>query len=54
MAAIHEKMRSLNSLHISLALDRSAHSKCGIERLKQGRVAEWLEQARHGTLFERA
>src|SRR6266403_56796 len=54
MAAIHEKMRSLNSLHISLALDRSAHSKCGIERLKQSRVSERLEKALHGTLFEGA
>src|SRR6266850_3068955 len=54
MTAIHEKMRSLNSLHISLASDRSAHAKCGIERLKQSRVAERLEQALHGTLFDRA
>jgi hypothetical protein len=52
MTAIHEKLRSLYSFHISLALDRSAHSKCSLERLKQGRVAEWLEQTRHGTLFE--
>jgi hypothetical protein len=33
---------------------RSAHVKCGIERLKQRRVAERLEQALHGTLFQRA
>src|SRR6202171_1678414 len=33
---------------------RSAHSKSGIERLTQSRVAEWLEQALHGTLFEQA
>ena len=31
----------------------SVRSKCDIERLKQIRVAERLEQARHGTLFER-
>src|SRR6266404_7630573 len=54
MTAIHEKMRSLDSFHISPRLDRSAHTKCGIERLKQSRVAERLEQALHGTLFERA
>src|ERR1700720_3323413 len=54
MTAIHEKMRSLISFHISVALDRSADSKCGIECLKQSRVAERLEQALHGTLFERA
>src|ERR1700674_647016 len=53
MTAIHEKMRSLSSFHISLTLDRSAHPKCVIERLKQSRVAERLEQALHGTLFER-
>src|SRR6266446_4830560 len=34
--------------------DRSAQSKCGIERLKQSRLAEWLEQAFHGTLCEHA
>src|ERR1700680_1663144 len=33
---------------------RSAHSKSRIERLTQRRVAEWLEQALHGTLFEQA
>src|SRR6266478_5958800 len=32
--------------------DRLTHSKCDIERLKQSRVAEWLEQALHRTLFE--
>src|SRR3981189_1073598 len=32
----------------------SAHSKCGIERLTQSCVAEWLEQAFHGALFEQA
>src|SRR5258707_13297529 len=30
----------------------SSHSKRGIERVKQSRVAEWFEQALHGTLFE--
>src|ERR1700676_2677650 len=54
MIAIHEKMRPQNSCHISLALDRSAHWKCGVERLRQSRVAERLEQALHGTLFEQA
>src|SRR4051794_38518892 len=34
--------------------NRSAHSKCGIERLKQRRLAEWLEQALHRALFEQA
>jgi hypothetical protein len=33
---------------------RSARSKCGIERLTQSRIAEWLEQALHGALFEQA
>src|SRR5512145_2443845 len=31
---------------------RSARSKCRINRLEQGRVAKWLEQAVHGTLLE--
>src|SRR5256886_14321524 len=31
--------------------DRLTHSKGNIERLKQSRVAEWLEQALHRTLF---
>src|SRR6266851_1665756 len=30
----------------------SQPSERGIERIKQSRVAEWLEQALHGTLFE--
>jgi hypothetical protein len=55
MTAIHEKkVHSLNSIHISLVLDRSAHLKCGIEGLKKSRVAERFEQALHGTLFEQA
>jgi hypothetical protein len=33
---------------------RSVHSKSGIERPEQSYVAEWLEQTRHGTLFEHA
>src|ERR1700731_2573191 len=37
-----------------LAFGHSAHSKCGIEGLKQRRVAERLEQAFHGTLLEQA
>jgi hypothetical protein len=32
--------------------DRLTHSKRNIKRLKQRRVAEWLEQALHRTLFE--
>src|SRR5882724_2442326 len=32
----------------------SAHSKSGIERPKQSRVAEWLEEALHGTPLEHA
>ena len=28
--------------------------KCRINRLEQSRVAEWLEQAFHGTLFDQA
>src|SRR6266850_6971936 len=31
---------------------RSAHAQCGMERLKQRRLAEGLEQACHGTLCE--
>src|SRR5882762_9461565 len=54
MTAIYEKMRSLNSYPVSQALHRSAHSKCGIERFKQGRIAERFEQALNGTLFEHA
>src|SRR6202047_2850770 len=42
------------SLGCKRAAHRSAHSKSGIERLTQSRVAEWLEQALHGTLFEQA
>src|SRR6267142_6940573 len=34
--------------------DCSAHSQCGIDRLSQGPVAEWFEQALHGALLERA
>src|SRR5260370_21771336 len=33
---------------------RSAHAKSGIERLTQSRIAERLEKALHGTLFEHA
>src|SRR3984885_15627417 len=47
-------MRSLYSFHVSQAVDRSARSKCFIERFKQSRLAERLEQALHGTLFEQA
>src|SRR5262245_39016889 len=32
--------------------DRLAHFKCDIYRLKKRRLAEWLEQALHGPLFE--
>jgi hypothetical protein len=32
--------------------DRLTHSKCDIERLQQGRVTEWFEQALNRTLFE--
>src|SRR6266446_7167088 len=49
---LHEMMRSPISCHISPATYPSANSKRDIERLKQGRVAERLEQAFHGTLFE--
>jgi hypothetical protein len=51
MAVIYETLRSLNSFHISPALHCSAHSKCGIERLTQSRIAEWLEQAIYSALF---
>jgi hypothetical protein len=54
MAAMYEVMRSLNSFQISQALHCSANSKCGIERLTQSSVAEWLEQAIHGALFSQA
>src|SRR5882672_11055746 len=52
MTSTCERRRSLNSWHISPALECSAHSKCGIERLNQSRFAERLEQTFHGTLFE--
>jgi hypothetical protein len=32
--------------------DRLTCSKCDIERVQQSRIAEWLEQALHCTLFE--
>jgi len=51
MAVIYETLRSLNSFHISLALRCSSHSKCGIKRLTQSRVAEWFEQAIYSALF---
>ncbi len=35
-------------------MDRSPHLKCGIDRLKQRRITEWLKQALHGALFEQA
>src|SRR5580692_5399027 len=35
-----------------LALNRSVHPKRHIESLKQSRIAEWLEQARHGALCQ--
>src|SRR3989454_11167038 len=34
--------------------DPSVHSKCGIDRLKQSRLAERLEQTCHGPLCEQA
>ena len=34
--------------------DRSPHSKRSIQRLKQGRVAEWLEQEFNGPLLKRS
>src|SRR6266852_5735753 len=55
MTPIHGLVRGLNSFYMLLAqhiADRLTHSKCDIERLKQSRVAEWLEQALHRTLFE--
>src|SRR6266852_4547907 len=54
LTPLHGQVRGLNSFYILLAQhipDRLTHSKCDIERLKQSRVAEWLEQARHRTLF---
>src|SRR6185436_4905349 len=33
-------------------IHRSGHPECGIERLKQSRLAEWLEEALHGPQFE--
>ena len=33
--------------------NRSVHSKGSIERVKQSRIAEWLEQALLGTLSSR-
>src|SRR6202795_96786 len=55
MTPFQGQVRGLNSFYILLAqdiADRLTHSKCDIERLKQSRVAEWLEQALHRTLFE--
>src|SRR5712664_2332799 len=55
MTPLHGLVRGLKSFYILLAqhtTDRLTHSKCDIERLKQSRVAEWLEQALHRTLFE--
>src|SRR4029077_3879377 len=55
MTPLHGQVRGLNSFYILLAqhiADRLNHSKCEIERLKQSRVAEWLVQALHCTLFE--
>src|SRR5260370_26613840 len=57
MTPLHGQVRGLNSFYILLAqhiADRLTHSKCDIERLKQSRVAEWLEQALHRTLFEQS
>jgi hypothetical protein len=34
--------------------DRLPHSKSRIQRLKQGRVTEWLEQELNGSLLERS
>src|ERR1035437_10022680 len=58
MTSIDGHLRSLsNSIFLawrkSLA-DRSVHSKCRIQRLKQSHIAERLVQACHGTLFEQA
>src|SRR5258706_16183420 len=55
MTPLHGLVRGLNSFYMLLAqhiADRLTHSKGDIERLKQSRVAEWLEQALHRTLFE--
>src|ERR1700675_160428 len=47
-------MSSLNSFLISLAFHCSVQSKCGVERLTQSRVAEWLEQAIYSALVQQA
>src|SRR5712671_2956220 len=57
MASVHRELRSRNSIYTptrKIAVNRLVHSKCGIERVKQGRLAERLEQAVHGTLLEQA
>src|SRR5207237_9562391 len=57
MTSLHETLRSLNScipLGGESVADRSAHAQCGMERLKQRRLADGLEQALHGTLSEHA
>src|SRR6266436_5739485 len=57
MTPLHGQVHRLNSFYILLAqhaADRLTHSKCDIERLKQSRVAEWLEQAFDRTLFEQS
>jgi hypothetical protein len=38
--------------HNQRSLELSLRVKCRINRLEQSRVAEWLEQAFHGTLFD--
>src|SRR5258708_12686003 len=57
MTPLHGQVHGLNSFYIlpaQHAADRLTHSKCDIERLKQSRVTEWLEQALHRTLFEQS
>ena len=57
MTPIDGQKRVLTSYYIPKYLrvaDLSPHSKCSIQRLKQSRVAEWLEQEFNGSLLERS
>jgi len=57
MIPIDGQKRALTSQYIPKCVyvaDRSPHSERGIERLKQGRIAEWLEQEFDGSLLERS
>src|SRR5258706_4269455 len=57
MTSIHRQLRSQKPLYPPrcwMAASRSVHSKSSINGIHQSRLAEWFEQARHGTLLEQA